>query len=164
MRVPSSTIISATASSSARATPSGTGTRRATSRAPAAQSDAAFTAGLRRVWSELAATGVPTVVLADVPVMRVRVPECVSAHLDRLTRCASPRAAAIARSATALQFEAARDLPGVTLVDLNDAVCPADPCAPVISEMLVYRDSNHLTATYMRSLAPRLAAALGRPG
>lgn len=39
-------------------------------------------------------------------------------------------------------------LTGVTLIDLTDAICPTDPCAPVIGGVLVYRDDHHLTATY----------------
>jgi hypothetical protein len=46
------------------------------------------------------------------------------------------------------------------LVDLDDAVCPTALCAPVIGGVLVYRDINHLTKTYVLTLAPRLSAAL----
>ena len=50
--------------------------------------------------------------------------------------------------------------PGVTMVDLDDAICPTTSCAPVIGGVLVYRDLTHLTKTYVLTLAPRLAAAL----
>lgn len=60
-----------------------------------------------------------------------------------------------------LQEQAAAGLGGVALIDLNDAICPTDPCAAVIGDALVYRDSGHLTATYAATLAPRLATALG---
>jgi hypothetical protein len=48
----------------------------------------------------------------------------------------------------------------VRVIDLDDAICPTDKCAAVIGGVIVYRDSNHLTATYVQSLAPRLNAAL----
>jgi hypothetical protein len=54
------------------------------------------------------------------------------------------------------QVVAAQGLPNVRVVDLNDAICPTDPCAPVIGNVLVYRDTSHLTGTYVRSLVPRL--------
>jgi hypothetical protein len=45
-------------------------------------------------------------------------------------------------------------------VDLSDAVCPVDPCPPIIGTTLVYRDHHHLTATFAASLADELEAAL----
>ncbi|GIJ46759.1 hypothetical protein Val02_36450 [Virgisporangium aliadipatigenens] len=124
---------------------------------------ALFVDGLRPTWSELADAGLPVAVLVDTPVMATNVAECVTANRDRLTRCATPRARATNRAAAAAQLEAARGLNGVSLVDLTAAVCPADPCAPVIGGVLFYRDNNHLTGTYARSLAPRLSAALPQP-
>jgi hypothetical protein len=50
-----------------------------------------------------------------------------------------------------------------TLVDLSDAICPGDPCQPVIGDMIVYRDDHHLTATFAASLARLLEAALPIP-
>ena len=47
-------------------------------------------------------------------------------------------------------------MPGAQLVDLNRYVCPADQCAAVIGNVIVWRDPHHLTATYARTLASRL--------
>jgi hypothetical protein len=125
--------------------------------------DTAVVAAARRTWGALATAGIATVVLRDTPRAGRDIAECVSAHPRRLTRCAVARAPALAPGRR--QERAVRDLPGVRLVDLTDAICPADPCAPVIGGVLVYRDSHHLTASYALSLAPRLGAALAaRPG
>jgi len=48
----------------------------------------------------------------------------------------------------------------VTLVDLTDAVCPTEACSVVQNGIIKFRDNNHLTATFARSLAPALEAAL----
>jgi len=122
----------------------------------------AFVAGMRRTWSGLVAARVATVVLRDTPVPGVDVAACVSANPTRLTRCATPRRTALDASAGAAQAEAVRTLTAVPLIDLNSAICPASRCAPVIGGVLVYRDTRHLTATYARTLAPRLASALER--
>jgi hypothetical protein len=52
----------------------------------------------------------------------------------------------------------------VRMIDLFDAVCPTDQCAAVIGNVLVYRQGAHITATYVKTLAPRLADALSGVG
>ncbi|MEV0003223.1 acyltransferase family protein [Micromonospora sp. NPDC050980] len=126
----------------------------------------------RQLWSELSGTGLRLIVLRDTPLLTepgpagvpraLNVPECVLRYRDRLTRCAVPRQAALDAGAGRAQEQAAAGLPHVSLIDLNDAICPADRCVPVIGGALVYRDSNHLTATFARTLTPRLAEALDR--
>ncbi len=55
--------------------------------------------------------------------------------------------------------------PGVSLVDLTPWICPDDLCVGVIGNVAVYRDDNHLTRLYARTLGPSMAeqlpAALG---
>jgi hypothetical protein len=125
------------------------------------EGDRAMVAGLRASWRTLTAAGTPVVVLHDTPDPGRNIPECVSAHLTELTRCAFPRAAGQSAAGPA-QVAAAAGMSDVHLIDLNDAICPTDSCAPVIGRVIVYRDSNHLTATYARTLAPRLDTALTR--
>ncbi|MDG4801818.1 acyltransferase family protein [Micromonospora sp. WMMD980] len=116
--------------------------------------------GLRATWREMTDVKIPVVVLRDTPYHRRDQVECVSANPDRLTRCASSRDAVLSAGGGAAQERAAQGQSGVHLVNLNDAICPTDRCAAVIGGVLVYRDSNHLTATYARTLAPRLDRAL----
>ncbi|MEU8420986.1 acyltransferase family protein [Micromonospora sp. NPDC048835] len=114
----------------------------------------AQTAALSQTWSELTSAGLPLVILRDTPSFTVDMAECVSAHRERLSACAQPRKRALAWGIP--QERAASALPDVRLADLNDAICPTEPCPAVIDGLLVYRDAHHLTATYARSLAPRL--------
>jgi hypothetical protein len=107
----------------------------------------------------LADAGMPVFLLRDTPWFPVNVPDCASAHTDQLTRCAASRDAALARRDDT-QPTVVEAVPGVELVDLTDFICPADPCSPVIGGVLVYRDNNHMSATYARTLSPRLSAAL----
>jgi hypothetical protein len=62
------------------------------------------------------------------------------------------------------QLRAVQGQPNVKLIDLFDAICPTPRCSPVIGGVLVYRQSSHITATYIRTLTPRLAEALTRAG
>lgn len=54
--------------------------------------------------------------------------------------------------------------PEVPLVDLTDLYCPDGQCAPVVGNVMVYRDLDHITKTFGLSTAPvleqRLLAAL----
>lgn len=42
----------------------------------------------------------------------------------------------------------------VEIVELNDAVCPGldSTCVPIVGDVLVYRQSSHLTNTYVLTL------------
>ncbi|MGI5216051.1 acyltransferase family protein [Plantactinospora sp. CA-290183] len=127
-----------------------------------AEADEALVAGMRRTWSGLAGPQLPVVLLRDGPVVDFGGARCVAANPKRLTRCATPRDDALAWGAGAAQRRAVADSGDVRLVDLNSAICPAQRCAAVIGGVLVYRDNRHLTATYARTLAPRLRSALNR--
>ncbi|MEV4628762.1 acyltransferase family protein [Micromonospora sp. NPDC049523] len=118
-----------------------------------------LTGSFRETWSELADADLPTVVLRGTPQPGRDVPGCVTGHRQRLTECTAKREIALAGIGP-VQEKAAAGLDGVHLVDLNDAICPAARCAAVIGGMLVYRDNEHLTASYAASLSPRLRGEL----
>jgi hypothetical protein len=96
-------------------------------------------------------------VIRDTPLAKVNVPDCVAAHTDELTACATPRVQALQGAA---QVAAVKGLTKAHLIDLSDAICPSDPCAAVIGGVMVWRDDDHLTRTYVRSLTPRLSGLL----
>jgi hypothetical protein len=119
-----------------------------------AQSSERLVAGFRKAWQPLLDRRVPVLSINDTPIPNIDVPECVAAHPDRLTECSVDRKSALRVTEN---VTAAEGLPGAHHADLNDAICPGDRCAAVIGGVLVYRDTNHVTATYAASLAPRLA-------
>jgi len=45
----------------------------------------------------------------------------------------------------------------VRMLDMNDVVCPQGHCVAERNGTIVFRDSQHLTASYAQSIAPRLA-------
>ena len=53
-----------------------------------------------------------------------------------------------------------RPTSNVHLLDLSDYFCDATTCFPAAGNLLIYRDDNHITATYMRTLAPMLEREL----
>ncbi|WP_089154198.1 SGNH hydrolase domain-containing protein [Micromonospora sp. NBS 11-29] len=129
---------------------------------PTDKSNMVLADALGTTWQRLTAVGIPVGVLRDNPQLDRIAPECVLTNRRKLTRCATARADAFRVGSSAAHKLAATRTPNVHLVDLTDAVCPGDPCPAVIGEVLVFRDNNHLTGTYVMTLAPRLRTALTR--
>ena len=119
-------------------------------------------AGLNETWSALNDAGVPVLVINDTPDMGIDVPECVSANPNDLTACATPRAEAVDAQPHPEPI-ALQGLEAAELIDMNDWICPsASACPVVVGNVMVWRDAQHLTATYARTLAKPLAATLQR--
>ncbi|WP_104176989.1 acyltransferase family protein [Cryobacterium sp. Y50] len=114
--------------------------------------------GYASTWRSLRAERVPFAFLEDTPRSGIDTPECVSANADHLTRCATSRDKSLLNGSVDQLKASTRS--GERLINLNERICPDDPCAAVIGRVLVYRDSHHLTATYARSLAPALGEKL----
>ncbi|WP_019146104.1 SGNH hydrolase domain-containing protein [Aeromicrobium massiliense] len=117
-------------------------------------------AGLARSLSTLADAGIPAVLLDQAPRTREDVIECLEEDPEQPGRCATPLADAqdpskvwpAASSAWLLQRLGDR----ARVVAVDDLLCDADGCPVVDQGVLRYRDDHHLTATFVRSVAPRL--------
>jgi hypothetical protein len=99
------------------------------------------------------------VALKDLPKSPRDMTDCVSENLDDLRRCAFRPGAEYADS---FDERAVGAVDGAELVDLTPAICAEDLCFGVIGDALVYRDNDHLTATFSRTLAPWLDRELNR--
>jgi peptidoglycan/LPS O-acetylase OafA/YrhL len=114
--------------------------------------------GFTRMWHKLGESGVQVVAVRDTPYLNFAVAECVEVFGPEAARCSRPRDTMLAKQNPA---ERLADLPpNVHLVDLSDYFCDATTCFPAAGNLLIYRDDNHITATYMRTLAPMLERAL----
>jgi hypothetical protein len=117
---------------------------------------------LREGWTktleELRKMGTRPVVVEDVPQPPVDIPSCVLRALDNLETCAFPRDAGLAFPHAA--SDAAREIPGVHLIDPTPKFCLQEVCPAVIGDVLVYRNTGHLTATYAETMAPWFARKL----
>jgi SGNH domain (fused to AT3 domains) len=109
---------------------------------------------LRELWAGLVKQGIQVVAIRDTPTMPFNVPECLSKDDE----CAVDRTAAISDADPIVI--AAREERSVALLDFTDAICGAHTCAPVVGNVLVWRDNEHLTATYATSLVGALGTAL----
>jgi len=122
------------------------------------ESRTAVREGLVATWSRMTAFGTPVIAIRDTPRPRIDVPECVIEHYPDLDPCVVDLEAAMAGNTP--QVEAIARVEGASLVDLTDSICPEESCPPILDDVLVWRDSHHLTNTFARSLTPNLAEAL----
>jgi peptidoglycan/LPS O-acetylase OafA/YrhL len=113
--------------------------------------------GLAETWRLLEEAGVPLVAIRDVPTPGFDVPACVSDNRSRLDECAFDRSEIMAENTAEV---VAAEQTGVQLIDLTDWICGQDLCPAVINNLVVWRDTHHLTATYARYVAPALAYEL----
>ena len=108
---------------------------------------------------------------ADIPVVSVRdnprwgrdMFECVDLYGEGSHLCSDPVEEAL--GGQAIQDQWAEENPEVPLVELTDLDCPDGVCGPTVGNVMVYRDLDHVTATFGRSTAPmleqRIVHALG---
>lgn len=114
--------------------------------------------GMRATWDPFLKQGVKVLSVRDAPQPGTIVPDCVAKNPDALNLCATQKSVAL--SADPPEVLAAKGLAGTTLLDMTEAFCFGDTCPAVIGGALVYRDGNHLSATYARSLHGQIDAAL----
>jgi len=110
------------------------------------------------VWDMLAQNGISILGMRDTPWLlqngQPSAPaDCLARGGDAVT-CGIPRSDVLADRNPTLDIAAA--LPNMIPLDMSDAVCRRDICPAVEGNILIYHDSHHLGATYVRSMAPEL--------
>jgi peptidoglycan/LPS O-acetylase OafA/YrhL len=103
--------------------------------------------GLIQLWQELVSSGQKVIAIKDNPNPGTNAVTCLLSGDD----CLAPRAAALPFDA---QVQAAVEVPQVLLADFDDVYCDKVNCLPIIGNVVVYRDDNHLTDTFARTLGP----------
>jgi peptidoglycan/LPS O-acetylase OafA/YrhL len=126
---------------------------------PMAASDDTVSAKGAAVGRMLARIPGRVAILVDTPYAGRDVPACLSQHLSNVEACAIARGVAFTDHLGALEAAAAKAA-GAARIDLTKRICVGDPCSVVVNDRIVYRDIGHLTATFSRSLAPALDAAI----
>ncbi|GAA1465067.1 acyltransferase family protein [Microbacterium thalassium] len=125
-----------------------------------------------QTWAEglgetLDALEAPTAVIADTPDQFEDPSTCLSVHLADAEVCGTPRSEALSGPSRDAEVVATAER-GVPLIDVNDYLCDAGWCPPIIGNTLVYRDSHHLTAVFAAEMAEvlgeRLAPVLADAG
>jgi hypothetical protein len=119
--------------------------------------------GHMSLWRSLPDTIRHIVVLRDTPRSSAASAFCVQRQYAAgggaaYERCARPRAQALRTDAAVVAARRMRS-PRVHAIDLSSFFCDARRCFPVIGGAAVYKDVDHMTAVYARSLGPYLLRA-----
>lgn len=93
-------------------------------------------------------------VIVDAPFARINVPACIAGR--GAARCAIPRTTALSSALGSIERTAV-SWSGASLIDLTAATCASWPCPVVVHGVTVFRDMEHFTATFSRTV-------LGSPG
>ena len=116
-------------------------------------------AALARGLTRIAETASVAVYLRDVPNIGFDAPMCLSA-LGRWSGrqpCTFDRAAALAVNAWEVE---AVQMAAVPSIDLADEICSTSTCVVENGDIVMYRDSHHITASFAESLSDELGEAL----
>jgi hypothetical protein len=116
--------------------------------------------GYARTLRRLRRTGAKVAVMKTLTWAPNRIVTCVRGNMRRLRRCAFEREQPSNR---AFEARAAKRVGGARLIDARGRICLPKICPAVIDDTIVYRDPQHLSATYARTLAPWLDRRLPRP-
>ncbi|MBB5845117.1 peptidoglycan/LPS O-acetylase OafA/YrhL [Conyzicola lurida] len=115
-------------------------------------------------WTAVEESGKQVVFVRDVPgTGQSNVPNCLAKSVAVESPCSTERSASVPDNA----FITATTLDDrVPLIDMTDYFCDEDTCYSVIGDVVTYADSNHVSGTYVKTLAPflgdRIMAALAR--
>jgi peptidoglycan/LPS O-acetylase OafA/YrhL len=116
--------------------------------------------GLTGMITAIRQLGSKVIVLGPIPKPSFSVPSCLSENLTTATSCETLRGAGVNLPGMRAEEATVRAAGGSYVNTLfwfctTKAVCP-----PIVDGVLVYRDDNHITASYAALLAPPLEAAL----
>lgn len=94
-------------------------------------------------------------VLADIPLQGADPPECLSYNLEHASECDAAVEDAFSPEVIETE-EAAAEAAGAEYIDLTPYFCNERTCPTIVDNLLVYRDEQHLTATFSSRLAEPL--------
>ncbi len=98
----------------------------------------------------LNSAGIKVVALRDTPRFAGSVPECLEKNPTDYSACGTQNVDLY--SPFSLTDAVAAELPHTTFLDMTDYFCNELTCPAVIGNVIVYKDDNHVTATYMKTL------------
>jgi peptidoglycan/LPS O-acetylase OafA/YrhL len=122
--------------------------------------------GSSRILHALANASGQVYVLRSTPHLPFDGPDCLAAHQGRPTwltsvgTCSAPAGSSESNAVFRWLQQASRPYANVSLIDLNDEICPNGVCQAERGGLVVFRDSQHMTASFAESLTGALASRL----
>lgn len=126
--------------------------------------DSQWREGTRRVLSTLSSTAQQVFVIRGTPALPFDGPACLSREKWRNQYLAVPSICVADRSDAPDVYSqlrrAAAGYDNVRLLDFNELVCPSGKCSAAQGNAIVFRDSQHVTASFIEGLADEVEAAI----
>ncbi|WDF32399.1 acyltransferase family protein [Arthrobacter agilis] len=107
---------------------------------------------LDAVSESLAEARIGVIAIRDNPRFSFNMMTCITDNPDDVDSCGVPLEQKLAATAPPLSSEPSDAAP--RFMDLTDLICPEGMCSPVVGNVYVYLDDNHLTTTYTASTLP----------
>lgn len=121
--------------------------------------DSVWREGFAKLIPELRAGGTEPILITDTPYPKSDVPTCLSDNISEVGNCIFLRATGIDASRHATNTAAATDN-AAQVLDVSNWLCASDRCPVIVGNVLVYRDSNHITTKFADVLSPLIDAAI----
>jgi peptidoglycan/LPS O-acetylase OafA/YrhL len=122
--------------------------------------NAPWLAGLRRSLTELGKAGAPIIQIGNNPGLPEDPGLCLSRPGAEPARCVGGY---LDRSRVTAELALVRSMGG-TGIDIAPWFCVKDRCPAVVGRWLAYSNSGHISAQFVRTLAPLVAARLRKAG
>jgi len=118
--------------------------------------------GSQRIFNDLSKVSSNVIVLAPTPILSFNAPNCLLDHQTEIAEVANGNNSHIlfcseenksnSRQVSKYLDQATATYPNIRLLKLNDLVCPDNICSSINRNLdFIYRDSQHLTASFVRS-------------
>ena len=123
--------------------------------------------GTARVLATLSPASGQIYVMRSTPQLSFNGPDCLSRHKGRPVWlgssqvCDAPASDEHAQQVFQWLQQASARFTNVRMIDLNDRICPQGHCSAELNGEVVFRDSQHLTASFAKSLGPEMQQRMG---
>lgn len=114
--------------------------------------------GLTSTIKRLETLGADMVAIADTPMLKLDVPTCLSLIEDETHECDSDYDHA--ELAQDPLRHASSTSSNMALIDMNNYICNQENCPAMLGEQIIWRDNNHITASFARTLSADFEKAL----
>jgi hypothetical protein len=118
--------------------------------------------GIEETVQKLTDAGINVIALRDNPRYTEDLYNCAQLHANDTGVCSAPVSEKLA--ATNPAQELIDSNPGVFGVDLTEYYCPDGVCTPLIGNIYVYIDHNHISKSYAKTVSPMMRQQLNAQG
>lgn len=126
--------------------------------------DSQWREGSQRILDSISGAAGHVFVIRGTPVLPFDGPGCLSRETWRERYLSLPTVCVTARSDAPQIFDqlkrAAAGYGNVQLLDFNGLICPSGQCKAAQGDSIVFRDSQHVTASFIEGLTDRVEAAV----